>query len=176
MVKPGPESEPGPEPEPEPEPQHRSLLVQSKPPQPPASNSNSNSNGNGVSFAADTKENDGPRHSGVVRMAGRVCGKAFVNTLTQAGGVIMLGALVVLCIRAWSGTMFLWEGSLDEAWSKTHSWLPKNPYRGPLVRPGWHIYTFRWAFCCFLSSTVLFDCITQPTLKTKTGMTMSLFL
>ena len=117
-----------PEPEPEPEPQHRSLRVQ---PKPPASSRSATRGGDGgtgtgtgtgaagnsnsVSFAADTKGNDGAQRPGVARTVGRVCGKAFVNTLTQVGGLILLGAFAVLCIRAWSGTIFLWKGGLDEA-------------------------------------------------------------
>ena len=79
---------------------------------------------NSVTFAGDTKENDGPQQSGAARTTGRLLGKAVVATLGQIGALCALFVLGVLCVRAWSGSLFLWRGSLDEAWSKTHSWAP----------------------------------------------------
>ena len=146
MVTPEPEKEAKPE---RPEPQlHRSVFVQSKSRPSGSAGDGGSGSRSSVRFAADTKANDGPRRSGLAWTVGRVCGKAFVNTLAQAGWLMILVVFVLLCIRAWSGTIFLWEGSLDDAWSRTHSWLPSNPYPGPLVRSaGGH--THAMAFCCF---------------------------
>ena len=114
-----------PEPEPEPEPETKSMLVASS----SASSTSSTSSSSAVSFADNTKTNDGPR-PGAAATTGRVLGKAVAATLGQIGALVALIIVGVLCVRLWSGSLLLWEGSLDPVWSRSHKWNPNAAPRG----------------------------------------------